>query len=132
MVTVRPERETVRPPNGGRYPPDSLPGCQVLGTEPLAPPGGFASQPVRDQRTSEVIGGTGIGLTDLNRTGRMGLRRRETAYELGEPITQDFRVRIATTQHQAGPLRGLFVVMVNRQATDRSDITGDWSVVPLE
>ena len=42
----------------------------------------------------------GIGLTDLNRTGRMGPTEEETAYELGEPITQDFGVRIATTQHQ--------------------------------
>ncbi len=48
---------------------------------------------------SEVIGGMGIGLTDLNRTGRMGPTGGETAYELGEPITQDFGVRIATTQH---------------------------------
>jgi hypothetical protein len=47
----------------------------------------------------------GVGLTDLNRTGRTDLWRKEIADELGSPITQDSGVRIALSTRRITPAR---------------------------
>jgi len=114
---------TLRPATGRRFSAPKITlltergfatGRQALGTEPLAPP--WVRQLTHPGSTA-VRGyrWMGIGLTDLNRTGRMRLWRTETADELGEPITQDSGVRIATTQHhskmQVRERVGRFVVL---------------------